>query len=340
MEGELMDWTRGYSASFYLTIVDAASWRDLQMVDILSGSVTKNTDGLEESADIELTEALGEAWIRVWLDARQGEGGGREAIFTGLLQCPETKWDGVRRRYSAECYSVLKPADDVILQRGWYAMAEQNGAELAAGLLSVGPAPVTFDDSAPLLTDSIIAEDGETHLSMAWKLVNAIGWRIRISGDGSIRICPAASETDLSFDPQTNDIVEPAVTDKKDLYSCPNVFRAIIGEQIYTAMDEQSIQDRGRQIWAEESSPTLNDGESIIDFAWRRLRELQSPSRTVRYKRRFMPDVVPGDAARINFPPQGIDGTYKISRQQITLGYNATVSEEAVEIIKGTLEEA
>ena len=334
-----MDWSKGYSASYYLTLVDPASWRDLRIVDILSGKVNKSRESLEETADIELTENLGEAWIRIWVDARQGEGGGREAIFTGLLQCPETKWDGSRRSYSAECYSVLKPADDVKLQRGWYALAEQNGAELAAGLLSIGPAPVTFDDSAPLLTDSIIAEDGETHLTMAWKLVDAIGWRIRISGDGSIRICPAEEDPRINLDPQTNDIVEPAVTDKKDLYSCPNVLQVTCGDQTYTAVDEESVQQRGRQIWATESVSSLNDGESIRDYTWRRLREMQSPARTVKYSRRFLPDVVPGDAARINFPQQEIDGIYTLQTQQITLGYNATVSEEAVEIITGTLGE-
>lgn len=329
-----MDWGKGYSASYYLTIVDPASWRDLQIVDIISGSVTKTNESLKESADIELTENLGEAWVRVWVDARQKESGGREAIFTGLLQCPETKWDGIRKSYAAECYSVLKAADDVKLQRGWYVLAEQNGAEQAASLLSIGPAPVSYDDGAPLLTDSIIAEDGETHLTMARKILDAMGWRIRISGDGSIRICPEENEERIVLDPQINDIVETAITDKKDLYSCPNVLQVTCGDQTYTAIDEESVQQRGRQIWATESISTLNDGESISDYTWRRLRELQSPARTVKYNRRFIPDIVPGDPVRINFPQQGIDGIYKVDRQQISLGYNATVSEDAVEIIK------
>lgn len=334
-----MDWAHGYSANYYLTLVDPASWRDLRMVDITAGKINKSTDTLMESADIDLTEGLGEAWVRVWVDAKQGDGGARSAIFTGLLQCPETKWDGIRGSYSAECYSVLKPASDVILQKGWYALAEQNGAQLAAGLLSVGPAPVSFDDSSPLLSESVIAEEGETNLSMAWKLVQAIGWRIRISGDGSIRICPQQTDTELLLDPNKNDIVEPDVTDTQDLYSCPNVFMAVAGDQSYIARDETGplgIEARGREIWATESG-TLNAGESIQDYAWRKLRELQSPSRTVKYSRRFLPDVVPGDAAEINFPAQKIAGIYTIQKQSISLGYNAQVSEEAVEIISNKI---
>ena len=330
-----MDWSKGYSAGYYLTIVDPATWRDLRIIDIISGSVTKTNDSMKESADIELTENLGETWIRVWVDARQNEAGGREAIFTGLLQCPETIWDGSRKNYAAECYSVLKAADDVKLQRGWYVLAEQNGAEQAARLLSIGPAPVSFDEGAPLLSDSIIAEDGETHLTMAQKILQAMGWRIRISGDGSIRICADDTEERIILDPQINDIVEPAITDKQDLYSCPNVLQVTCGDLTFTAIDEESVQNRGRQIWATESISSLSDGESISDYTWRRLRELQSPARTVKYSRSFVPDIVPGDAVRLNFPEQGIDGIYKVDRQQISLEYNATVSEDAVEIITG-----
>ena len=304
------------------------------MVDITSGSVTKTNDSLKEAADIELTEDLGEAWIRVWVDARQNEGGGREAIFTGLLQCPETKWEGSRKSYAAECYSVLKAADDVKLQRGWYVLSGQNGAEQAARLLSIGMAPVTFEENGPSLKDSIIAEDNETHLSMAEKIVNAIGWRIRISGDGRIQICPEEGEERIVLDPQINDIVEPEITDIKDLYSCPNVLQVICGEQTYTAIDEDAVAQRGRQIWATETISTLSDGESISDYTWRRLRELQSPARTVKYKRRFVPDIVAGDAVRLNFPQQGIDGIYRIDRQQITLGYNAQISESAIEVMR------
>ena len=102
-----MNWIEGYSASYVLTEVDPKSWRDKSTIDITGGSITKGTSGLIESADIDVTDNLGERWVRIWLYAKQNDDGGREALFTGLLQTPGVKWDGIRDSYSAECYSVL-----------------------------------------------------------------------------------------------------------------------------------------------------------------------------------------------------------------------------------------
>lgn len=326
-----MDWVQGYSASYYMTVVDPASWRDIRTVDITGGSISKSDSSLMESAQVELTENLGEAWVRIWLDARQGDGGGRTPLFTGLLQTPATRWDGNIDTYSAECYSVLKAADDVILQRGWYALAGQNGVALAARLLDATPAPVIVDDDPPMLSTSIIAEDNETALTMARRLVTASGWRMKIDGDGTIRICPLADRPSVILDTQTNDIVELSISDEQDLYKCPNVYMAASGDLTYTARDEESIEARGREIWAVEYNVTLNAGESIMQYALRKLEEKKAAARTVKYSRRYIPDLTPGDIIELRFPRQGIFGDYRVNKQSVSLGYAATVSEECVE---------
>lgn len=332
-----MNWIEGYSASYVLTEVDPNSWRDLSPIDITGGNVTKNTTGLMESASLDVTDNLGERWVRIWLYARQNDDGDRAALFTGLLQTPGVKWTGTMDSYSAECYSVLKPAADVILPRGWYVLAGTNGATAAQRLLSVTPAPVEIDGAAPNLTETIVAENGETNLTMAWKILDAIGWRMRINGHGVITLCPIATEPVIIFDSQENDIIEPDVSDSKDLYSCPNVFRAISGNLTAIARDESddsplSIQSRGREIWAEESTVNLNTGEGIAEYARRRLNELQSPSRKISYNRRFMPDVFPGDIVQIRNAEQSIIGKFKLTSQKIDLGYGARTAEEAVHI--------
>lgn len=326
-----MDWIKGYSASYYMTIVDPGSWRDLRMVDITGGSISKTGTSLMESAQVDLTENLGETWVRIYLDAKQDNGGGRTPLFTGLLQTPATKWQGNIDTYSAECYSVLKAADDVILQRGWYALAGQNGIELAARLLEATPAPVVVEEDAPLLSTSIVAEDNETCLTMAHRLVSASGWRMKIEGDGTIRLCPVANKPSVILDPQTNDIVEPSITDEQNLYNAPNVYMAASGDRTYTARDEESIAERGREIWAVEYNVTLNAGESVMQYAMRKLQELKAAARTVKYQRRYIPDLTPGDIIELCFPRQNIFGDYRITKQTVSLKYAATVAEECVE---------
>lgn len=330
-----MNWNEGYSASYVLAEVDPASWRDISPTDITGGSISKVTTGLLESADVETTENLGEKWIRIWLYARQNDDGSREALFTGLLQTPATRWNGTRDSYSAECYSVLKPAADVFLPRGWYVMAGTNGAKAVESLLKVCPAPVEYDDYAPNLTDTIIAEDNETNLSMVWRILNAIGWRLRISGYGIISIRPKDTKPELLLDSGENDIIEPDVTDSQDYYGCPNVFRATSGDLTAIARDEDedsplSIQSRGREIWAQDQAANLNSGESIEDYARRRLQELQAPARIINYARRFIPDVYPGDIIQVRNAEQNIIGNFRINSQKIELGYGARTTEEAV----------
>lgn len=331
-----MNWNKGFSARYFYTLVDPVTWRDVGTYQLIGGSVMKSCDGLMQSGDMEITTLPtdGESWIRIYLAAKQGETGVRDALFTGLLQTPSREWEGVKGVYKAETYSVLKPAEDILLDRGWYAGTGTDAAMVAAELLSVGPAPVSYADNAPTLEEPLVAEAHETNLSMAQKLVKAINWRIRISGEGAISIEPKPTAALEEFDSIRNDIMELKVTDTRDWYECPNVFRAVVGNIMAIARDEDdaspfSIQNRGREIWAEDDSVALNSGESLEQYATRRLAEEQAPSRSVSYDRRYQPDIYPGDMVRIKQPRQGIDGDFVIISQKISFGYGARVSEEA-----------
>ncbi|MBR0482327.1 MAG: hypothetical protein IJJ48_07645 [Firmicutes bacterium] len=330
-----MNWANGFSAKYTYAIVDASSWNDLEVYDLTGGSVMKSENGLMESADMIITDipVEGEAWVRIYLNATSDSEGTREALFTGLLQVPATDWNGRMESHNAELYSVLKPAEDVHMTKGWYAPAGANGAAVAAELLSVSAAPVEYAENAPTLTSAIIAESNETNLTMAQKLVAAIGWRIRITGMGEIRILPKATETSAVLDPLENDIMELKIKDVRDWYSCPNVLRVTIGDMTATARDDDpdspySTVSRGREIWEDEFSASLNDGESIEEYTLRRLKELQSPARSVQYTRRYLPDVYPGDIISIRHPAQRIDDYFHITNQKITLSHGARTSEE------------
>lgn len=334
-----MNWNSGFSASYYATVVDPATWRDIDTINLTGGSVTKSTAKLLESADIELTTlpVTGETWIRLWLDAKQGESGAHEALFTGLLSAPSVDWDGRRESHKVEAYSVIKPADDVLLQLGWYVAAGTNGAKAAADLLAVGPAPVSYADDAPTLTSAIVAEKKETCLTMAQKIIDAIGWRIRINGRGEISIEPKATEAAAIFDPLDNDVVELSLSDSQDWFACPNVFRATSGDLTAIARDENeasalSIPTRGREVWAQETNCKLSSEESLADYARRKLAELQSPARSVTYARRYMPDLVVGDVVALHYPGQRIEGSFRIVSQKIELGFGARTQEEGEQL--------
>ena len=137
-----MDWQHGFSATYCLMTVNSETWADDEELEIVEGTIERDEEAeLIESGSITLAESVGETWIRIYLQARQEGDSEKVALFTGLTSSPERKLDGHRITYPVECYSVLKPADDVLLLRG-YTAPRGSGAALVKELLSVIPAPV------------------------------------------------------------------------------------------------------------------------------------------------------------------------------------------------------
>ena len=336
-----MDWNKGFSAIYELKKIDPVSWLDTGSFDLTGGNISKTDDNLQESATIQMRENPRECWLRVYLKAKQGQSGARIPLFTGLASTPQRELDGRRESFQTVCYSVLKPPDDVLVTPGYYVPVGAEGARVAAQLLRVGPAPVSFIEGGPNLIEPIVAEEDDTHLSIVQQIVKAIGWRIRIRGDGSISIEPFAAEDSIQLDTMENDSIELRITDSQDWYSVPNCYRVSTGSMYAVARDDDpesplSTVSRKKtrggtgEIWTSESSVTLGSGESLAEYAMRKLQEAQAPARKINYTRRFQPDVTVGDLVRLHLPGQGIDGSFRVSKQNIELGHGARTQEEVV----------
>ena len=340
-----MNWKHGFSATYYMTIVDRDTWDDVERIEIKGASVSRSDSNLIESADIDCKNYdKGEQWVRLWLDARQkGSNAQHVALFTGLATSPNTDIDGIIRSNKLECYSVLKPADDYPLPRGYFVPKNSNVASLIKNeLLASSPAPVIIDGEPPSLASTILAENGETPLTMSIKLLDAINWRFRIDGNGTIHICPKDREVIATFDPLDNDVVEPQMSIEYDWFKCPNGFSAIIDGTLYTAIDdnpasELSTVTRGRRIEILEDNPALNTAETATQYVKRRLAEEQTAVMKISYNRRFYPGITVGDYVSMNFPAQNVVGVFKIMSNGFDLNYGATVSENANKISNSIL---
>ena len=330
-----MIWEKGFSASYYATYVDPATWRDTEQLEIISGSISRADSALRASADVTCRayDPAQERWIRLYLVAKQGDTSEHVALFTGLATSPEININGNIKEYPLQCYSVLKPAEDVFLDRGYYVPAGASGADTIARLLAICPCPIETGEASPTLSQAIIAEESETHLSMVEKILTAIGWRLRILGDGTVQILPPAEDANVVFGIDQNDMIEPSISLSHDWFECPNCFRAISGTASAVAKDESpaspfSVINRGREVWAQETSADLSNDESVAEYAQRKLIEAQAQYIAVKYARRFIPDLQVGDLVRLRYPAQGIDGLYKIDAQSISLSFGARTEEE------------
>ena len=338
-----MNWDRGYSSLYELKTVDPVSWLDTGSLDFTAGKVNRAESDLIESADLTMTERIREGWVRVYLKARQTGSGARVPVFTGLAITPLRNLDGKRETFPTVCYSVLKPAEDNPPPRGYYVPAGANGPQVVAELLSVGPAPVEYDEGGPELLEAIVTEDRDSNLSTAWKILDAIGWRIRISGNGVIRICPAATEPAARYDADENDAIEPKLSDEDDWYDCPNCLRVVSGDKYVEVRDEDpdsmlSIEARkaGRggngEIWQQDSATTIGSDESLAEYAFRKLKEAQAHARGIKYYRRYNPDLTIGDIVTLHYPGAGLDGNFRILNQTLTLGHSIRTDEKVVAV--------
>lgn len=329
-----MNWTNGFTSSYYGVTVDPVTWADRTRFEIIGGTITREETSLRASADFDVTEyAEQEQYIRVYMDAFVNGTGEHVPLFTGLATTPARQWNGYHETNKMECFSVLKPCDDILLQRGFYIPAGIALNNIFKNLLSYSPAPVEIAEGMKGLDNAIIAEDDETALSMVDKMLKALNWELRLSGDGTINIGPKDEVPDVQFDDQNNDGIEPQVTIDHDWYELPNVFRAISDDLVAIARDEDpesplSIPSRGREVWAQESNVDLDENESIAAYAARKLKEEQDKARTISYTREFHSELEVGNLVRLHYPAQQIEGVFEITKQTINISDNAMTQEE------------
>lgn len=335
-----MDWDKGYSSAFYMVEINPITWTEIERIEITGGTVSLEPDGLRQSASVDCLDYKTdkERWVRIYMDTQQENTGAHVPLFTGLAVCPDINIKGTWSETSLQCYSILKAVDDVNLVRGWYAPAGMDSSYLINELMEPVPSSVRlFNEEPPTLNTPIVAEAGETNLTMIEKILEAINWNLRIDGYGNIYIGPYPKESSVVFDPLSYDVIETEISVKSDWFSCPNVFMASCNGATAVARDVSddsplSIQNRGREVWKYENDVTLNAKESLNEYAQRRLKEEQNYSLSASYNRRYIPDIFPYDIVTLHYPSQGLVGNFMITKQDITLGYGAPVSEEIVEV--------
>ena len=267
-----MDWRKGFSSRYYVTVLDRETWRDLRRMEITGGSIKREDSDLRESADINCVNYTDETEqiIRVWLDAKQNDDSSHTPLFTGIATSPGKNINGTLVTNTLECYSVLKIAQDMLLPRGWYAPKGINSGDLIRDLLSVMPVDISIAENSPGLKSAIISEDGENRLSMTDKILSLMDWRMRLDGYGNIFVEPYNYNPVATFDSLNNDVIEPSLSITHDWFGCPNVYRAVLDDTYAVARDddpdsELSTINRGREIWVEDSSVYLQEGNMQIE---------------------------------------------------------------------------
>ena len=336
----MLDWQRSYSSTWRVYRVNPETWADGDRVEgIDSITITKDATGkaaLMESGTVAATNAaIPRGYYRIAMVAEQD--GARERVDVATLELVRNggKTDHGVPTDSVTARSVLYPASVYELSPSQYAPAGSDGAQYAARLLRLNcVAPVEVVGEGFPLAGNVVPEEGESALSVAWRVCDAGGHVIRITGSGEIHVMPRPTEPAVTLDGTSASLVLPSV-DYGDTYDgIPNRFTVTEGTNRVVVTNEDassptSYQQVGYWIDESERNPTRIGGETLDAYARRRLAELSVVRMERTYKRKWWPEVYPHDVVRASLASVRLDGDLRIERQSLECGAGITVTERA-----------
>ena len=103
------DWTKSMEQTFEYYTVDPGTWKDdKRLMNVISSSITRDSSAdTLESASIEITDSVGECYIRIYLVTIQDGIKEKFPLGTYLVQTPSSTFDGKIRNVKMDAYSPL-----------------------------------------------------------------------------------------------------------------------------------------------------------------------------------------------------------------------------------------
>lgn len=183
-----------------------------ELKNVRSISINRDATGedtLIETASIEF-DAVSFDWSGGWYRIDYT---GDERVMLGCFRFDITSktFNHSIATIQADGYSVLKPAEETMLENGSYARAGVNIGEYVASLLDVCPSSIEVFDTQ-LLKETIVFDSDTSRLEAAWKVLDASDWCIQLTGDGKIQIKPLPSYYALELNTSMFGEIEPEIS--------------------------------------------------------------------------------------------------------------------------------
>jgi hypothetical protein len=220
---------------------------------------------------------------------------------------------------------------------GEYAPEGVDGARYAKELLeSAINAPVEVEGSFTL-NEHIVHEPGTYILDAAWAVLKAGpegGYVIQIDGRGVVHIRPRPTEPALVLDSAAEGIMLNGIEYTADVSEIPNRYIVIDGNNKTLAVNDDSESPvstvkRGYFVDEVDTSPTPVNGETLGEYARRKLSEASVLRTEYSYKREYAPPVLLYSLIRASL--RGLSGDLRVESQSIDCSHGIMVSEKVVE---------
>lgn len=343
------NWTESMQQTFEFYIVDPNTWKDERKLDNVRSCDISRDSTVETlgSATFDITESVGEAYIRVYLITIQNGVTEKFPLGTYLVQTPSSKFDGKVRTVSMDAYTPLLELKESPPPFGYSILKNMNIMEQAHLLVREhARAPVVPTDCSTKLHYDFVANTDDTWISFLTDLIANAKYEFALDDMGRILFAPKQDTASLqpvwTYDDSNSSILYADIDMDHDLYGIPNVVEVIYSNgEIYhharVVNDDPnspiSTVNRGREIIHRITDPEITGDptEYQIDlYAEQLLRELSSLEYTLTYTHGYCP-VRLGDCIRLNYSRAGLtDIKAKVISQSIRCEAGCPVTEKAV----------
>lgn len=343
------NWLASMQQTYEYYIVDPGTWKDARKIDtVVSCNISRDSEAETlGSATINVTETLGECYVRVYLITIQNGITEKHPLGTFLIQTPSTNFDGKIKNLSADAYTPLLELKENPPPIGYSVLEKENIMDKVYMLARENArAPVVKVQDSTILHYDFVANTDDTWLSFLTDLMSNAKFSFTLDEMGRILFSPKQDTASLqpvwTYDDNEQSILYSDISINKDFYNIPNVVEVVYStgrDQYYARVVNDdpgspvSTVNRGREIKYRVTDPDLvgDPTENQIDqYANQLLKELSSIECTVSYTHGYCPVRV-GDCVRLNYSKAGLSGVKaRVISQSIKCEPGCPVSEQAV----------
>ena len=329
-----MDWNRSYSSSWRIFRVNRKTWADGELItNIDSASVTRTADGsLLETGNMRATGDFEPDYYRIVLTAQQGGDVERVDVATLLFAAEKGEYDYGTTQHNVNGRSVLYPASTTAVVTGGYAPQGADGVQYCRELLEdTINAPVETEGGF-VLSDHIVHQLGSSVLDAVWDVLDAGNYVMQIDGRGVVHILPKPTEPSLVIENASRGMLENGIDYDMSMSEIPNRYIVIEDNNITIATNDRegspvSTINRGYAVDEVDTSPVLIDGETMSEYALRRLMEESVVKDSRTYQREYAPNVNLYSIIRASL--YGLEGDLRVKSQAITCEHGISLKEKA-----------
>lgn len=345
----MADWSASMQRTYEYYVVDPHTWKDTKKLDnVKSCTITRDSETETlGSATIDITESVGECYIRVYMVVIQNGVTERHPLGTFLVQTPSSSFDGKIRNVSMDAYTPLLELKEGKPPLGYSVLKGANIMDLASSLAHENArAPVVEARCDNNLYHDFVSDPNDTWLTFLSDFISNAKHTFALDEMGRILFSPKQDTASLqpvwTYTDDNSSILYPNLTMDHDLYGIPNVVEVIYskgGEYYYSRVVNDdpnspiSTISRGREILYRVTDPDMIGDPTenqIEEYAEQLLRDLSSIEYTLSYTHGYCP-VRLGDCVRLNYERAGIVNIKaKVISQTIKCDPECPVTEKVV----------